>query len=151
MTRSRDETSGRWRIPSVWGEEKRVLAGVRALALACGFSESRAEEMASAVAEACLNAAEHGNGMDPARFIRVEYRFADAAARIRVYDDGEGFAENAARPAAGGGDGRGWGLRLMRGLADEVRFFRGEQGHCAELRFWLEREEDRRDGHGRTT
>lgn len=149
MACSHDGISGRWRIPSRWGEEKRVLSGVRALALACGFPASRAEDMVSAVAEACLNAAEHGNGMDPDRYVRVEYRFADAAAIIRVYDNGAGFPETAARRKPDDAEGgRGWGLPLMRGLADEVRFFRNGQGHCAELRFALEREEDR---DGRTS
>lgn len=129
-----------WVYPSRWGEEKRVLADVRTMARNAGFPPERAEDVVSALAEACLNAAEHGNGADPKRSVRVECEHTGAFLRCRVYDEGPGLEEG--RPERRGpmteeGSARGWGVLLMEELADQLRFYRGEHGFCTELTFRL--------------
>ncbi|HZG74701.1 MAG TPA: ATP-binding protein [Paenibacillus sp.] len=131
-----------WRYPSRWGEEKRVMSDVRTLSLGCGFSPDRTEDMASALAEACLNAAEHGNGMNPERWVLVEFAFAEGVARFRVYDEGPGADGARLRKretTANAGGERGWGILLMSELADELKHFQGEHGFCTELTFVLEK------------
>jgi len=135
-----------WRYPSRWGEEKRVLSDFRTLSRRCGFPEDRTEDMASALAEACLNAAEHGNGMNPERWVLVEFAYANGEARFRVYDEGPGADAAKLRkrktPASEGSE-RGWGILLMSELADGLKHFQGEHGFCTELKFVLRKEGDR--------
>lgn len=130
----------RWRYPSRWGEEKRVLSRLRMLSLRCGFSLDQSEDVTSAAAEACLNAAEHGNGMNPERYVTVEFFFSAAkgAARLRVYDEGPGADASKLRgreASAAEGSDRGWGLLIMGELADRVEHFQGRNGFCTELTF----------------
>ena len=140
MTEESGNAKQVWRYPSRWGEEKRVLSDFRSLSRRCGFPSERAEDMASALAEACLNAAEHGNGMNPERWVRVEFAYRDGEARFRVYDEGPGADEAKLRKRetpVGEGSERGWGILLMSELADELRHFHGEYGFCTELKFAL--------------
>ncbi|HZG88357.1 ATP-binding protein [Paenibacillus sp.] len=145
----KDEPGGRplrtWRFPSRWGEEKRILADLKKLARLHGFPEYRAEDLASAAAEACLNAVEHGNGLEPDRRVVVTFAFRRGFAVVRVYDQGKGLAFDAAREPRKAsiieGSPRGWGIALMRELADEVLFYHDERGFCAELRFRAAKEE----------
>ncbi|TLS52077.1 ATP-binding protein [Paenibacillus antri] len=135
-----------WRYPSRYGEEKRVLADLKTLSPGCGIPADRAEDMASAVAEACLNAAEHGNGMNPERWVLVEFEYAGGEARCRVYDEGPGAdeAKLAKRTApANEGSERGWGILLMSELADRVEHFREERGFCTALTFKFRKEDGR--------
>lgn len=49
------------RIPSVFGYEKVAMATVVAVAAGLGLQGARAEDLRTAVAEACINAIEYGN------------------------------------------------------------------------------------------
>jgi len=51
-------------IPSVMGYEKVAMECAASTAKKMGFTEDRIEDLKTAVAEACLNAIEHGNEMD---------------------------------------------------------------------------------------
>lgn len=134
------ECCRQWCIPSCSGAEKSVLADVRTLAQQSGYSLARTEDMLSALAEACLNAAEHGNGMNPALNIRIEYQFEDRTTLLRIYDEGTGFDVD--ELVASEQAERGWGLMLMRELSDRVCFFQDTCGQCAELVFYLDQKGD---------
>ena len=51
-------------IPSIMGFEKIAMECSASVAKKMGFTEDRIEDLKTAVAEACLNAIEHGNKMD---------------------------------------------------------------------------------------
>jgi len=53
-------------IPSIFGYEKVAMATVTAVALRVGISAERIEDLRTAVAEACINAIEYGNGVGAA-------------------------------------------------------------------------------------
>ncbi|HUS17600.1 MAG TPA: ATP-binding protein [Chloroflexia bacterium] len=50
------------RIPSIFGYEKIAMATVAAVAARLGIAGERANDLRTAVAEACINAIEYGNG-----------------------------------------------------------------------------------------
>lgn len=52
------------RIPSIFGYEKVAMATVAAVATRLGITADRANDLRTAVAEACINAIEYGNQAD---------------------------------------------------------------------------------------
>lgn len=107
------------RIPSNPAELRCVRTTVAEWARLVGFAPGTAEELAAAVHEAVVNAMEHGNQYDPARWVSVYLEESDLAVTVTVQDEGPGVrvAEAPVDPLAD----RGRGLELMRGLVDEVR------------------------------
>lgn len=87
-----------------------------------------AENLPLALDEALTNAIRHGCRGDAACSVRVEVRFRRDVLRVRVEDEGGGFApDTQADPASEAGLRRpgGRGLLLMRETMDRVRFERG--------------------------
>lgn len=107
------------RIPSDPGELRGVRASVAEWACRAGFAAEPADELAAAVHEAVVNAIEHGNRYNPARWVSIRLEESDRALTVTVQDEGPGvrLAEAPVDPLAD----RGRGLELMRGLVDEVR------------------------------
>ncbi|OXS59141.1 hypothetical protein B1A99_10925 [Cohnella sp. CIP 111063] len=130
-----------WRIPSRIGCEKRVMRKVAAAVAGHCPGEERSEEMATAVAEACLNAIEHGNRLVSRLPVTVRLTVDSEKYRIRVFDQGSAVPEvrpdsltlaerwQAERP-------RGWGLRIIDSLADRFAFASVDGGVCLEMIFF---------------
>ena len=79
----------------------------------------------TALAEALANAIRYGNGLDPAKVVRVRVEVAADAVRLHVADEGNGFDPAAAPdPTTPDNVGRedGRGLFVMRHLVDQVTF-----------------------------
>ena len=96
----------------------------------------------TAVAEAAMNAIEHGNQFDPAVSARVSVSRAGHKLYIRLTDSGktalrEPPAPNLDAKLAGLQSPRGWGLFLIRNMADEVRDLQDDGQHILELTFYL--------------
>lgn len=110
-------------------EESELIAARTAeqIARAASFEQEAINQIKTALIEACLNAAEHGDSPDR----RIYNRFAVAEDRISISVSNRGrqlgFIENGnergAKPK-----GRGRGLQIIRALMDEVRFERDEGG-----------------------
>jgi len=87
-----------------------------------------------ALVEALTNAMEHGNGFDPKKLVKVEAKFLENKAEIKIADQGKGFnhrklpnptaPENLYKP-------RGRGIYMMHRLMDEVHFNR--KGNVVQL------------------
>jgi serine/threonine-protein kinase RsbW len=114
-----------------------VVASQAASSLAAfiGMSPDRVDEVRLAVVEACINAFEHSQS--PER--KVELTFCLIGDRepdcleIRVHDRGVGFAlaeveEPKIEAKLKGSRKRGWGLKIIQGLMDEVRILSGANG-----------------------
>lgn len=100
------------------------LAAVRAagrLARRTGLPADRADEIAHALVEACLNAREHSGSSDG--LVRVGIAELDGDIHIRVSDRGSGF-DPALRPSGR----RGHGLAIINALMDQVRIDSGPEG-----------------------
>ena len=115
-------------LPSLPGIEKvaRCAAGVFAEQL--GFGSERVEDVKTAVAEACMNAVEHGNGGEVSAEVRVVLRAEAQRLLMLVNDQGKrGLPDPLPEP--GYPDRlRGWGLYFIRQLTDEVSFNRLPEG-----------------------
>jgi serine/threonine-protein kinase RsbW len=88
------------------------------------FEEDEVDEIRMAMIEACLNAFEHSKSCD--RKVYVIFHIREDRLELRVTDHGRGFNPTDVRPpdiknAVKGGRKRGWGLKLIENLMDEVR------------------------------
>ena len=108
---------------------------VSALASYIGMSSDRVDEVRMAVVEACINAFEHSRATE--RKVDITFRlFGEAGAErleIRVHDRGRGFSPAAVEEPRiedklKGERKRGWGLKIIQGLMDEVEILSGSQG-----------------------
>ena len=96
-----------------------------------GFSKDDIFAVNLAVGEAFINAVKHGNKMDPAKRVKIEYVVSPDKIEISMTDEGDGFnPEEVPDPRCGENlykpDGRG--LFLMRSYMDMVRY--NECGNC---------------------
>lgn len=106
-----------------------------ALAAWVGMSADRVDEVRMAVVEACINAFEHSHADE--RKVDITFRvFGDETPErleIRVHDQGVGFSPDEVEvpkieKKIRGDRKRGWGLRIIQGLMDEVRIQSGAKG-----------------------
>ncbi len=130
-----------WRIPSRIGCEKRMMRNVAAAIAGCCPDEERTEEMATAVAEACLNAIEHGNRLVSRLPVIVRLSVDSEKYSIRVFDQGNVVPENlpgslTLRDRWQADQPRGWGLLIIDRLADRFAFARVEGRVCLEMIFF---------------
>jgi sigma-B regulation protein RsbU (phosphoserine phosphatase) len=124
------------RLPSQLGAERAAMAAAAAVAHSMGFLPRRIDDVRTVVAEACVNAAEHGNRLRPDAVIHVAIQAADGQLIITVSDSGPGFTRAGGRPdiaaaLRGESGGRGWGLYLMERLADGVEYGEAAGGGAA--------------------
>jgi serine/threonine-protein kinase RsbW len=121
------------RLPSELGFEKVALSTAASVAMLMGFSADRVEDLKTAVAEACINAIEHGNHLDDSLSVGVVLSTTDDELEVRVIDDGSGIIEPPATPdmdkkMLGEEDPRGMGMFLIQALVDEAEWHQGPPG-----------------------
>jgi anti-sigma regulatory factor (Ser/Thr protein kinase) len=97
------------------------------------------EKLKTAVAEATMNAMEHGNQYDADKPAQLSVTHDDTAVRVTITDSGGGApAAQAETPdleakLAGDQSPRGWGLFLIRSMVDEMHVHQDEHSHTIEL------------------
>jgi serine/threonine-protein kinase RsbW len=99
-----------------------VLAQVAGLV---GFDEDSLHYMSVAVRESVVNAIKHGNGLDEAKRVGVEFVLHAGALEVRVQDQGKGFdPDSVPNPVAEENllKAYGRGIFFMRSFMDEVRY-----------------------------
>ena len=88
----------------------------------------RSEDARIVVTELTTNAWKHGHARD-SRPIRLTVEYRDGGLRMEIHDQGPGF-DALDRPRGRGPDQAGWGLRIVRGLADAWGVRRSPSGTC---------------------
>jgi serine/threonine-protein kinase RsbW len=121
------------RIPSRLGFEKVAMDTVSSMAKLMGFSQDRIDNLKTAVAEACINAMEHGNKLDSSIPVGVILSMNPGELEIKVLDDGNGMTTPPPNPdidrkMSGDQDPRGMGMFLIRALVDEVEWVPNTEG-----------------------
>jgi serine/threonine-protein kinase RsbW len=121
------------RIPSELGFEKVAMSTASSMAALMGFSNDRIEDLKTAVAEACINAIEHGNQLDSSLNVGVVMSTTDDELEVKVIDDGAGISKAPASPDIdrkmhGEEDTRGMGMFLIQALVDEAEWHQGPPG-----------------------
>jgi serine/threonine-protein kinase RsbW len=127
------------RLPSVMGYEKVAMSTAASLAKLKGFPEDRVEDLKTAVAEACINAIEHGNRMNEKLSIGVVISADEDELEVKVIDDGKGMNKQQAKPDIdkkmhGEEDPRGMGMFLIQALVDEAEWVAGTDGKSSYVR-----------------
>ncbi len=111
------------RLPSKLGYEKIAMDAASALARRLGISNDRIERLRTALAEAIINAIEHGNGLDAETRVLVVLSARPDELVVRVADQGQRPLELAPIARADRRDQvGGWGIWLIQKLVDEVEF-----------------------------
>jgi serine/threonine-protein kinase RsbW len=121
------------RLPSELGFEKVAMSTAAGMAELMGFSEERIEDLKTAVAEACINAMEHGNKFSDSVHVGVILSGNDEELEVKVIDDGRGVAgkppsPNIDRKMLGEEDPRGMGMFLIEALVDKAEWHKGPPG-----------------------
>ena len=92
-----------------------------------GFTEERVDDLKTAVAEACINAMEHGNKLDENLSVSVFLSMDEDSLEVKVTDTGEGpqgvkAAPDIDKKMHGEEDARGMGMFLIQALVDEAEW-----------------------------
>lgn len=134
----------RFSVGSEEGNERLVMERVKEVLSVAGFGGAWLERLGTAVAEAAMNAIEHGNEFDPSRQIDVSLAVHDGSVVIRIADDGDGPIPDAVESPdldaklAGMQSPRGWGLFLIEQMVDSLRHEIVDGRHVLELRMRLQ-------------
>jgi len=131
-------------IPSVMGYEKIAMECAASMAKKMGFTEDRIEDLKTAVAEACLNAMEHGNKMDTSTKVGITLTVEESRLQVTVKDEGKGVGEIVSPSIESKIEGkdktRGWGIYLIKSLMNEVKFEPSpEGGNVIKMIIYLEK------------
>nr|NIV99489.1 ATP-binding protein [Candidatus Saccharibacteria bacterium] len=80
-------------LPNQVGYERIAMACAASFAKMVGLSPERIEDLKTIVAEAAINAMQHGNKERPDARVIVLMNFTDDTIYVAVQDEGEGFEE----------------------------------------------------------
>jgi serine/threonine-protein kinase RsbW len=127
------------RLPSRLGYEKVAMSTAASVAKLMGFREDRIEDLKTAVAEACINAIEHGNRLNEGLSVGVVLSAGEDALEVKVIDDGKGLKGLPPKPDIdrkihGEEDPRGMGMFLIQALVDEAEWVAGSNGKSSYVR-----------------
>jgi serine/threonine-protein kinase RsbW len=136
------------RLPSRLGFEKVAMNTAASVAHLMGFSDERIEDLKTAIAEACINAMEHGNKFDETLCVGVVLSMGPNSLEVKILDNGtgpqgRGVAPNIDKKMHEEEDARGMGMFLIESLVDEVEWVSSPPaGSYARLVIRLDREKD---------
>jgi serine/threonine-protein kinase RsbW len=135
------------RLPSRMGYEKVAMGTSSAMAKLVGFPPDRIEDLKTAVAEACINAIEHGNRLNEKLSVGVVFSAVNDELEVKVIDDGKGMTRQPAKPDIdrkmhGEEDPRGMGMFLIQALVDEAEWVAGIDGKSSYVRLVIRLDKD---------
>ena len=126
------------------GNERRAMEEVADLVEDLEIPAARLEKLKTAVAEATMNAMEHGNKYEAEVPVQIQVMRVDGALAVRITDRGGGQPiPEAEQPdldakLAGIQSPRGWGLFLIESMVDELNVLTDDVHHTVELIMHLE-------------
>jgi serine phosphatase RsbU (regulator of sigma subunit)/anti-sigma regulatory factor (Ser/Thr protein kinase) len=136
-------------LPSEPGNERLAMEQVAEAVRELNLPGKRMDQLKTAVAEATMNAMEHGNHYLPNKPVGIQVLASRAALSVRITDHGatrtlpadpgtevpdiEAKLEELQTP-------RGWGLFLIKHMVDEMRISSDTTHHTVELIMYLEGE-----------
>ena len=135
------------RLPSRMGFEKVAMSTASAVAKLMGFPDDRVEDLKTAVAEACINAIEHGNRLNEKLSVGVVLSAGADSLEVKVIDDGKGMRKQPSKPDIdrkmhGEEDPRGMGMFLIQALVDEAEWVAGSEGKSSYVRLVIRLDKD---------
>jgi serine/threonine-protein kinase RsbW len=135
------------RLPTRLGYEKVAMNVASTVAKLMGFPDDRVEDLRTAVAEACINAIEHGNSLNEKLSVGVVLSAGIDELEVKVIDDGTGIKHHPAKPDIdrkmhGEEDPRGMGMFLIQALVDEAEWVAGTDGKSSYVRLVIKLDKD---------
>jgi len=126
-------------VPSAADNEREAMERVAAAVAGLGLSADRLDRLKTAVAEATMNAMEHGNRYDPDLPVAIQVQTNADEVIVSITDHGggqpipEADAPDLEAKLAGLQSPRGWGLFLIRSMVDDMRVTDDGVHHAVEL------------------
>ncbi|MDF2967017.1 MAG: hypothetical protein K0Q93_795 [Nocardioidaceae bacterium] len=130
-------------VPSAEGNERLALAQVSGVVAPLGMSDANLKRLETAVAEATMNAMEHGNNYDTDKPVTVRVVGEPDRVRVQITDHGGAPADRETEvpdieaKLAGLQRPRGWGLFLIKNMVDEAHEASDGHLHTLELVMYL--------------
>lgn len=138
--RARTRLLAKFSLPSEPGREREAMERVSRAVEGWGLSDERRERLKTAVAEATMNAMEHGNKYRSEVPVVVEVNSSASDLRVRITDEGGSPIPDAqagepdlVAKLEGSQTPRGWGLFLIKNMVDEMRVTSDGAHHTVEL------------------
>lgn len=147
------DKTGTWKvlgtrqIPSEIGNERLAMSYVAGVLKSFNLPAWRLDQLGTAVAEATMNAMEHGNHYSPELPVTLQVLSSGSAIAVRISDQGgngqlpvqeEYEAPDIEAKLSGQQSPRGWGLFLIQNMVDEMHILSDEKTHTIELIVRLE-------------
>jgi serine phosphatase RsbU (regulator of sigma subunit)/anti-sigma regulatory factor (Ser/Thr protein kinase) len=144
------ESDEEWRtltqltLSSEPGNERVAMEQVGEAVRDLGLLPRRLERLKTAVAEATMNAIEHGNQNRPELPVEISVRASGADLMVAIVDQGGAMPISATEAPDlyakldGEQSPRGWGLFLIKSMVDDMRVSSDERHHRIELIMHLE-------------
>lgn len=130
-------------LPSTQGAEKIAMDFAGKVAKNMNFPADRIEDLKTAVAEACMNAIEHGNKLDASTKVGISLTVDKDRLQVAVQDKGGGVGKIRAPDIDSQIEGRtdpgGWGIFLIENLMDEVSVESTPEGTLVKMIIHLEK------------
>jgi serine phosphatase RsbU (regulator of sigma subunit)/anti-sigma regulatory factor (Ser/Thr protein kinase) len=149
------DKTGTWKvlgtrqIPSEIGNERLAMSYVATVLTSFNLPARRIDQLGTAVAEATMNAMEHGNHYDPELPVTLQVLSSGRAIAVRISDQGsngqlptqgEYEVPDIAAKLSEQQSPRGWGLFLIQNMVDEMHILSDGKTHTIELIVHLEGE-----------
>ena len=140
------QTLDTFAVVSAPGNERQALARVAEIVTEAQLplDGKQLDRLKTAVAEATMNAMEHGSKFEADKPVQITVERTAAALRVLIVDQGggselpEAVTPDLAAKLAGDQSPRGWGLFLIQNMVDEMHVHRDETHHMIELIVQLE-------------
>jgi anti-sigma regulatory factor (Ser/Thr protein kinase) len=135
------ELIGELEIQSVPGNERQAMNDVETLVRKENFPVESLERLKTAVAEAVMNAMEHGNQYREDLPVSIQVHQSDQAFKISIVDHGgkqpiqDAEAPDIDAKLAGLQTPRGWGLFLIKNMVDDFDVKNDGEHHIIDLIF----------------
>ena len=111
------------KLPNILGAEKVAIEKAANIAKKMGFSMDKIEDLKTAIAEACINAMEHGNKFDENTQVGITFASDDTSLQVVVHDEGDGIDPGKIPKNRIDSDGlprrRGYGVFLISNLVND--------------------------------
>jgi len=131
-------------IPNIVGYERFAISCTATYAKSLGFQTDRIEDLKTAVAEACINAIEHGNKKNCHERVIVQMSRSNESLMVAVIDKGSGFKDplpkdpDIDRIVGKLDPPEGFGLYIIKALVDRLELNQKiDNGHMVKLIFKL--------------
>lgn len=133
------QTLAEFALPSQPDSDRQARAQVAEAVRPLSLPAVHLERLKTAVAEATLNAAEHGNRYQSALPVVIRVLVSEKSLPVRVADQGSyPIPPNLAAKLAGQQAPRGWGFFLIEKMVDDLHMMGDEAHHTIELFLYFE-------------